>query len=161
MSPPGPTDDVGVSDDAAVAAYLDALYDGYEGFDVTQTTVSVGPAEFSEIEARGDVAEARVRVEGADGVLAVPDGDEWVSPGGVVDDAESLSDAAGRMVREQTGVDCDVEGLHRVSIACVQCEEIGDEVWELTAVFAGSAEPETPEGDATWRDSLSDLPAAF
>ncbi|MFW5964522.1 MAG: hypothetical protein ACOCQM_06620, partial [Natronomonas sp.] len=108
-------------DVGGVSAYLDALYERYEGFDVQQTTVSVDSEEFESVEGRGDIAEVRVRVEGADGVLAVSGDDEWVTPGGVVEEG-SLPAAARELVERQTGVDCRIEALDRVSLVCLQCD---------------------------------------
>ena len=144
-----------------VSAYLDSLYEEYEGFDVAQTTVGVDPEEFAAVAERGDVAEVRVRVEGADGLLAVPGDDEWSRPGGVVDDGRPLATAAEDLVRRQTGVDCTVEELRRVSLVCLQCEATGDQVWELRALFGAEAGSGTPAAEAAWRDQLPDPSAAF
>lgn len=153
MSEPTPSEDV--------AARLEALYDAYDGFDVTQTTVTVGRSEFESVESRGDVAEVRVRVRGADGVLAVTEDDERVTPGGVVDGDGPLTDAAAELVAEQTGVDCRIEGLDRVSLACLQCEETGAEVWELSALFAAVADSQAPADGAAWCERLPDHSVAF
>lgn len=147
-----------------VSAYLDALYERYEGFDVQQTTVSVDSEEFESIEGRGNIAEVRVRVEGADGVLAVSGDDEWVTPGGVVESG-SLPAAASELVERQTGVDCRIEALDRVSLVCLQCDDSGRKVWQLSALFEasadGDAETPTPVEGASWRQSVSESSAAF
>jgi ADP-ribose pyrophosphatase YjhB (NUDIX family) len=147
-----------------VSAYLDALYEQYEGFDVQQTTVSVDPEEFDSVDTRGDIAEVRVRVEGTDGVLAVSGDDEWVTPGGVVEAGTSLSAAASELVERQTGVDCHIEGLDRVSLVCLQCDGSDREVWQLSALFEASvddAETTAPAEGAAWRQSLSESTVAF
>ncbi len=148
-----------------VSAYLDALYERYEGFDVQQTTVSVDSEEFDSVDTRSDIAEVRVRVEGADGVLAVSGDDEWVTPGGVVEAGGSLPAAARELVERQTGVDCRIETLERVSLVCLQCDASEREVWQLSALFEasadGDAETTTPAEGAAWRQSVSESSAAF
>jgi hypothetical protein len=144
---------------ADVATYLDALYEHHDGFDVTQTTVSVDPEEFTEAATDGDVARVQARIEGADGLLAVPGEDGWALPNAVVD--EPSDEAAGDVVREQTGVEPIIEALREVSLVCLQCEELGEEVWELSAVFEGVVESGTPTGEAAWREGLPEQSAAF
>jgi hypothetical protein len=56
------------------AGLLDALYEEYDDFYVTQTTVSVDAEEIAAVD--GDDVEVRVRIEGSDGLLAVPGDDE-------------------------------------------------------------------------------------
>lgn len=145
------------SDD--VAAYLDALYERHDGFDVTQTTVSVDPEEFTEAKQQGDVARVQARIKGADGLLAVPNGDSWTVPEAIVE--EPSLDVASDIVREQTGVEPNIRTLRSVSLVCLQCEELGDEVWELSAVFEGDVESGTPAGGAVWRESLPEQSVSF
>ncbi|QLD88493.1 hypothetical protein HWV07_05370 [Natronomonas salina] len=144
-----------------VSSYLDSLYDAYDGFDVTQTTVSVDPEEFEAVAERGDVAEVRVQVEGAEGLLAVPGDDEWARPGGLVTGDRPLDATAEELVRRQTGVDCTVEDLRKVTLLCLQCEATGDQVWELVALFEATALAGTPTAEAAWRDRLPGSSAAF
>lgn len=144
-----------------VSAHLDSLYAAFDGFDVTQTTVSVGPDEFAAVEERGDTAEVRARIESERGLLAVPDGDEWRRPGGVVDGESPLSEAAERLIEGQTGIDCSLEKLRCVSLVCLQCEERDDQTWELKALFVGTAAAETPSGEAIWRESLPEMSLAL
>jgi hypothetical protein len=145
------------SDD--VAAHLDALYERHDGFDVTQTTVSVDSDEFAEMKDGGDIARVRARIEGPDGLLAVSDDDGWTVPQAIVDEpSEAVAD---EIVRDQTGVDPNIRSLRSVSLVCLQCEELGDEIWELSAVFEGDVESGTPSEEATWRDSLPEQSAAF
>lgn len=149
------------SPSADISAHLDALYEEFDGFDVNQTTVSVGGEEFDERKERGDIVEVQVRVEGTDGVLAVPAEDEWAKPGGIVDGQTQLSTAAGELVRQQTAVDCQIEELIRVSLVCLQSERSGDQVWRLSALFAADAESGSPAGDAAWREQLPESSRAF
>jgi ADP-ribose pyrophosphatase YjhB (NUDIX family) len=142
-----------------VAAYLDALYEQYDGFDVTQTTVSVDPEEFDEVATAGDTARVRAHIEGAKGLLAVPDDEGWTVPSAVVE--EPSREAADRIVRDQTGVEPNIETLRSVSLVCLQCEELDEEIWELSAVFEGEVEAGTPTEEAAWRDGLSEESVAF
>ena len=148
-----------------VSEQLQALYEANEGFDVIQTTVSVGPEEFAAGAERGDVAEVRIEVEGGDGLLAVPGDGEWTRPGGVVEGGRPLPVAAEELVRRQTGVDCTVEELHSVSLVCLQCEESGEQVWELVALFGAAVESgsgsEAPAAEAVWCEGLSGSSRAF
>lgn len=145
------------SDD--VAAYLDALYERYDGFDVTQTTVSVDPDEFTEAQEQGDIARVQAHVKGDDGLLAVSNGEEWTVPEAIVE--EPSLDVASDIVREQTGVEPNIEALRSVSLVCLQCEELGDEIWELSAVFEGDVESGTPAEGVVWRESLPEQSASF
>jgi ADP-ribose pyrophosphatase YjhB (NUDIX family) len=144
-----------------VSAYLESLYEEFEGFDVAQTTVGVDPEDFATVAERGDVAEVRVSVEGNDGLLAVPGDDEWARPGGVVAGGLALAAPPEDIVRRQTGVDCAVEELRRVSLVCLQCEATGDQVWELRALFGAEAGAGTPAADAAWREELPDPSAGL
>ena len=155
----------------AISAYLDRLYDAYDGFDVQQTTVTLSPGEFTSVATRGDSARVRMRVEGVDGVLAVKSDEGWSPPGGTVDTLSddwltvdptvSLEAAAPELVRRQTGVDCRVDDLLRLSLVCLQCEESNDQVWEISALFSGEPEEGTPTDNAAWREQPTDLSLAF
>jgi ADP-ribose pyrophosphatase YjhB (NUDIX family) len=133
--------------------YLDALYEAYDGFDVQQTTVAVNPNEFEAVDSNPEGMMARVEIEGPRGVLAVPDGDEWALPGGVVDGEPSREQVAA-LVAQQTGVETTIDSLRRVSLVCLQCEVVDGEVWTLSAVFTATPEGGTPIDGATWRDRV-------
>lgn len=133
------------------SAYLDALYEEYDGFDVQQTTVGVDADEFEIVAERPDGIAVRARVEGDEGVLALPDGDGWVLPGGVVD-ADPDRETIARFVERRTGIRTDIEGLERVSLVCLQCEHEEAELWTASAVFSAAATGGSPKGGAVWRD---------
>lgn len=142
-----------------VSRYLDALYEEYEAFDVQQTTVGVNPDEFAALEDRPDGASVRVRVEGNDGVLALPDGNEWTLPSGVID-ADLVPKTVAALVERRTGVRCEIDGLDGVSIVCLQCDVVDDEVWTLSALFAARAVGGSPRDGIVWRDApLESTPA--
>lgn len=135
----------------SASRYLDALYDEYNRFDVQQTTLGVTPDEFAAIEEAPDGAELRVRIEGDEGVLSVPDGDGWTLPGGVVD-AEPDRKTVSELVERQTGIRCEIDGLNRVSLVCLQCDAVGDELWALSALFAGTPVKGSVRNGGAWRE---------
>lgn len=131
--------------------YLDVLYDEYDRFDVQQTTIGVNPDEFAALEQQPDGASIRARVESDSGVLALPDGDGWSLPAGVLD-ADPVPETVGSLVQRQTGVRCEIDGLERVSIVCLQCEVIDDDIWTLSALFAATAVDGAPHDGVVWRE---------
>lgn len=131
--------------------YLDALYEEYEGFDVQQTTVGVDHGEFDVVRGRPDGMAVRGRIRGEGGVVALPDGDGWVLPGGVTDARPDRGTVA-RLLEGWTGVRCSVEGLDRVSIVCLQCDDAPGELWTVSGVFSATAEGGSPRHGAVWQD---------
>ena len=140
---------------ARVTARLAQLQDAYDGFDVHQTTVSVAPSAFERaVEGSDVVAQAAVRVQDDDGrYLVVPDGDDWVDPSGPVSTGQSIVDTAVELVERQTGVTPYVDGLERVSIVCVNCDDPADEqLYQIYALFHARPVEGTVTGDAAWRE---------
>lgn len=131
--------------------YLDALYEGYDGFDVQQTTVGVDPDEYAVIEDRPEGVAVRVRIEGDGGVIAVPDGDDWMLPGGTVA-VEPTHETIAAFAERWTGIECKIDGLDRVSLVCLQCESANETLWNISAQFSATAIGGTPENGAVWRD---------
>lgn len=143
---------------ARVTARLTQLQDTYDGFDVRQTTVSVGSAEFERaVEASGGVARANVRIRDSEGrYLLVRDGDEWVDPGCELTTGQSIVETACESVERQTGVTPVVGDLERVSIVCVNCDDAGDRpsddpLYQLHALFDARPASGSPNEDAEWR----------
>ncbi len=133
------------------SAYLDALYEEYDGFDIQQTTIGVDREEFEVIANRPDGIAVRVRIEGDGGVVALPDGDGWVLPGGIVD-ATPDRETVARFVGRWTGIRAEIEELEQVSLVCLQCEPDGTELWTASAVMSATAMGGTPKAGAVWRD---------
>ena len=131
--------------------YLDVLYDEYNRFDVQQTTIGVNPDEFAALKDQPDGASIRVRVESDSGVLALPDGDEWSLPGGVLN-TDPVPETVASLVKQQTGVRCEIDGLERISIVCLQCEVADDDIWTLSALFAATAPDSAPNDGVVWRE---------
>lgn len=149
--------DQSLSDGAS--QYLDVLYEEYEQFDIQQTTVGVNPHEFAALEEHPDGVAIRVRVGSEDGTLMLPDGNEWELPGGVID-AEPVPETIATLVERESGVQCEIDGLDRVSIVCLQCEVVDDEIWTLSALFTATAVGGSPRNGAIWRDApLNPAPA--
>ncbi len=142
-----------------VSEHLDVLYDEYDGFDVQQTTVGINPDEFAALGDRPNGAEIRVRIEGDEGVLALTDGNEYELPGGVVE-TDLRPETIVAVIEQQTGVQCAIDGLDRVSIVCLQCAVVDDELWTLSAIFSATALDGTPEEGVVWREApLESMPA--
>lgn len=135
----------------SASQYLDALYDEYEHFDVQQTTLSVSREEFGALESGPDGAELHVRIEGSNGVLSVPDGDGWALPGGLVDE-EPKPETVAELIERQTGVRCEIDGLNRVSLVCLQCDAVDRELWALSALFSGTPIGGSVRNGAAWRE---------
>lgn len=139
--------------------YLDVLYEEYEHFDIQQTTVGVNPNEFAALEEHPDGMAIRVRVGSDDGTLMLPGENEWELPGGVID-TEPVPERISSFVERETGVRSEIDSLDRVSIVCLQCEVIGDEIWTLSALFTATAVGGSPRNGAIWRDPpLDPMPA--
>ncbi len=143
-----------------VSRYLDTLYEEYEGFDVQQTTVGVNPEEFAALEARPNGAAIRVRIEGESGVLVLPDGGEWELPSGVFED-DPVRDAVADLAERRTGVRCEIDGLDRVSIVCLGCEVVDDEIWTLSMLFDATHLAGTPREGFVWREAPPELTPAL
>ncbi|MDR9381662.1 MAG: hypothetical protein RI560_08345 [Natronomonas sp.] len=123
----------------------------YEDFDVQQTTLGVDSDEFAVIEDRPEGVAGRVRIEGDDGVLAIPDGDGWALPGGVVT-ADPTRETVATFAEEWTGVECAIDGLECVSLVCLQCDPSAEELWAVSAEFSATATGESPENGVVWCD---------
>lgn len=138
-----------------VTARLSQLQDSYDGFDVRQTTVSVGSDEYERAVAGTEgVARADVRVRDGDRVLCVPDGDGWVDPGRPVGAGQSIAATARAAVERQTGVRPTIEGVERVAIASVNDDEVPENgpVYRLRVRFAGRPDRGAVRpGVAEWR----------
>lgn len=136
--------------------YLDALYEEYERFDVQQTTVEVDPDEFAVIEQRPECVAVRVRIENDGNVIAVPDGEGWTFPGGVIDDGIDPATIASS-VEQWTGLEVQIEGVERVSLVCLQCRSTEEELWTVSAVFSARATGGSPRNGAVWRSQSTPI----
>jgi hypothetical protein len=136
--------------------YLDALYETYDSFDVQQTTVAASPVEFERVADNPEGIAVRVAVESEAGTLALPDGDDWELPRGVIDEDPTRSRIAD-LVARQSGVRCEIDSLERVSLVCLQSDVDDSEVWTLSARFSATKTGGTPVDDAVWRTETDRL----
>lgn len=135
----------------SASAYLDVLYEKYDSFDVQQTTVGVDREEYEIVEKRPDGVAVRARVGSDDGIIAFPDGDDWVLPGGVLN-GDPTPEAVARLIERRTGIRCSIDGLDLVSLACLQCDSTSGELWTVSTVFSATATGGSPRNGAVWRD---------
>jgi ADP-ribose pyrophosphatase YjhB (NUDIX family) len=95
------------------------------------------------------------------------DNDNWALPGGAMDLGESLTQAAVREVKEETGVDCEVTGLVGIYTDpkhVVLYTSDGEARQEFSVVFTaravgGEPTPSSESNDVRWvtRDDLGGL----
>jgi ADP-ribose pyrophosphatase YjhB (NUDIX family) len=138
----------------AVTAVLDALEGRYGPFSIDQTTVTVPPETYEHVRSgTAAVIETGVRVRRGADTLAVRDGTRWSDPTGPVPDSVDIERAARRVVREATGVDCDVIDLRRATILGFvdKSDRDTDPVYRLVALFDGVYRGGETAADAAWR----------
>jgi ADP-ribose pyrophosphatase YjhB (NUDIX family) len=95
------------------------------------------------------------------------DNDNWALPGGAMDLGESLTQAAVREVKEETGVDCEITGLVGIYTDpkhVVLYTSDGEARQEFSVVFTaravgGEPTPSSESSDVRWvtRDDLGGL----
>jgi ADP-ribose pyrophosphatase YjhB (NUDIX family) len=144
-----------------VEELLDRLRADFEGFDVNQLSLSVPAPGYRRTIRRheDDLVGARVRVANDDGHLLVVERDHgWGMPGGDVDATEPIARGARRRVRQETGVDCRVDGLVRATIAGVHNEDDPDAppVYRLLTVLTATPEGGAPDTRAEWHPDPPD-----
>jgi ADP-ribose pyrophosphatase YjhB (NUDIX family) len=147
-----------------VADRIERLEDVYGSFPVNQTTLSVPSPGYERARERcaDGVADVYIELYNDDGeVLLVRGEDSWKVPQGRTDSDEPLEAGAKREVRETVGVECSVDGLHRVTIAGVTDESNPDRepVYRLLAVFVCELESGQPDGAARWETDLPEKAA--
>lgn len=138
---------------------LARLDDAFDSFTVNQTTLSVSEAAYERARNRCQTSliDAYVQVYDDDGdVLLVADDDGAVVPHAQLRRETELRDGAREVVRDLTGVDCEVTGLRRVTILGV-CDEDAPEcspVYRLVTVLTAERTGGSPDPDAGWYDDV-------
>ncbi len=131
-----------------VADQLSRLSDEYGSASVHQLSWTVPTERYDRISnaSATERATAGVRVTNGDSeILLVRDGHgEWACPRGPVDADESLEDGAVRNVRDETGINCVVEGVERITIVGISDEADRERspVYCLIVRFVGSCGPD-------------------
>ena len=140
---------------------LGALEEGYASFTVNQTTLSVSPEAYERTRARSDagLTDVYVQIYGEDGdVLLVEKDDGWVIPHVKPGLEESLELGTRRAVAADTGVECRITDLERVTILGVRDETDPerDPVYRLVTIFVGERVSGSPGEAVAWHSSLPD-----
>lgn len=140
---------------------LEALEEDYASFSVNQTTLSVSPQAYERARERcfDGLADVYVTVyDDADDVLLVERDGEWVVPQARPRTSETLERGTRRAVADETGVECRVTDLDRVTILGVRDDEdqAREPVYRLVPVFAAERTGGSPDGDASWHSELPD-----
>jgi ADP-ribose pyrophosphatase YjhB (NUDIX family) len=140
---------------------LARLEEGYSSFPVNQTTLSVPSGAYERARDRSTegLVDVYVQVYNDDNdVLLLRDEDAWTVPRAEPRAGEELEAGARRRVREETGVDCTIEDLHRATILGIRNEDDDDSepLYRLITVFvAHHHEGQTATPAVEWH---SDLP---
>jgi len=142
-----------------VADRLGALEEAYAPFPVNQTTLSVSEAAYERARERCAAGFADVYVQvynGADEVLLVEHDGEWVVPHAEPARSERLEGGTRRALAEQTGVECRLTALERVTILGVRHEDDPqrEPVYRLVAVFAAERTGGAPQEGVAWHADL-------
>lgn len=140
-----------------VEARLAALAESYASYPVNQTTLTVNGEAYERVRDRCSegLVDAYVRIYNGDGeVLLAEDDGSWVVPSVVPPAGERLETGIERAVEADTGVDCALTALDRVTILGVRHEDAPDRdpVYRLVTVFSGRYVDGAPAGGMAWRD---------
>ena len=136
-----------------VTARLTQLRDVYDGFDIQQTTLSVGPEEFERVCGDGNstvLAEVAV-TDGAERHLLVERDDGWHRPETTVSDNEPLVDTVREAVARRTGLTPRIETLTAATIVAIECEPCDGAAYQLRVQFAASPAEGEVRDPAAWR----------
>lgn len=150
---------------------LVALEEGYSGFPVNQTTLAVPRGAYERASEQCDrgLVDAYVQLyNDQEDVLLVEHDGEWVVPHGEPRASERVVPGTERIIRERTGVDCEITGVRRVTILGIRDEDDPDRpaVYRLIAVFTAQRirdvdsltenQPLGATDDIRWESTLPD-----
>ena len=136
-----------------VTARLAQLRGVYEGFDIQQTTLGVGPEEFERVCGEGNSAvRAEVTVTDPRGRhLLVETADGWSLPGTDVSAGEPITETLREAVARQTGLEPVIETVEAAAIVAIDCEATGESTYQLQVRFAATPGEGTLDEAAAWR----------
>ena len=135
-----------------VTARLTQLRDIYDGFDIQQTTLSVGPEEFERVCGDGNstiLAEVAVTDDAGRHLLVERD-DGWHRPETTVSDSEPLVDTVREAVARRTGLTPRIETLTAATIVAIECEPCDGAAYQLRVQFAASPAEGEVRDPAAW-----------
>jgi ADP-ribose pyrophosphatase YjhB (NUDIX family) len=140
---------------------LGALEEAYSSFTVNQTTLGVSQESYDRARDRctEGLADVYVKVSDDTGdVLLVERDQGWVVPSVRPPASDSLEIGVARALAEETGVECRITGLERVTILgiCHEDDPERETVYRLVAVFTAERTTGTPASDAAWHSDLPD-----
>jgi len=141
---------------------LGALEEAYASFTINQTTLEVPSESYDRARDRctEGLADVYVKVSNDDGdVLLVERDRGWVVPSVQPPARDPLEIGVSHALAEETGVECRITDLERVTILGI-CHE-GDPdhptVYRLVSVFAAERTAGTPASDAAWHSELPEF----
>ncbi|WP_254537414.1 NUDIX hydrolase [Halomarina litorea] len=139
-----------------VTAHLASLRGAYSEFAVQQTSVSVSSADYDRLrrETECGVVEAGARVRDDSGrALAVRQDGLWCDPLGCVGPEETVEEAAHRVLREATGVECRIVDLLGVRIVAAtdRADPDREALYRLSALFTAEYRTGDPREGCAWR----------
>jgi hypothetical protein len=146
-----------------VESVLEDLEQRYGSCPVNQSTVSVSEERYADVrEAEpADRVGAYAAVHNDDAeVLHVSDGDGAELPGGRVPLDGALGGRVCQVVERQTGVECTLDGLERVTIVGIRDADDPDRetVYRVVVVFAGTHTAGRPGEGAEWKSRPAGTP---
>jgi ADP-ribose pyrophosphatase YjhB (NUDIX family) len=149
-----------------VEAKLEELESTYGSFAVKQTTITLPGEQYTSMRERGnpDPIAAYIAVRNDDEeVLHVDSDSDAELPGVQVASGDSLEPAVRETVREETGVDCVVDGVEHVTIAGLRHGDDPDAetLYHLVVVFGGEHRDGTVGEEASWRRLDDGLQPAY
>lgn len=140
-----------------VTARLTQLRDAYEGFEVTQTTLSADTEAFDRVCGDdGGFTHANVLVtDDAGRSLLVEDADGWTYPSVTVTTGQPLVETVGSAVETTTGVVPVIDGIERVAIVGINCDDDPERepVYQLQIVFSATVGEGEPVPPAAWHEN--------
>jgi hypothetical protein len=143
-----------------VTARLTQLRDVYDGFDIQQTTLSVGPEEFERVcgdDTSTTLAEVVVTDSAGRHLLVRRDGG-WHHPETAVDDGEPLVPTVREAVARRTGLTPRIETVTVATIVAIECEPCDGAAYQLRVQFAASPDEGEVRDPAAWRSDSPEMP---